>query len=154
MPATETEPATWDNSFADFMTIEVLNEQLAVINQNLSTIPNIPTQAARREKLFAEGAQIVDMLEALRKGDRGDNGSAGSASTSLSPTFSPHMAHSHAASSVSASGFTTPDMGTFQGPDPWGLAAAEEMEKEQERIAQELAYVPLSLFLSLSLFMC
>jgi len=147
MTTTETDP-TDDNAFAQFLTVDILNEQLAVIDQYLQTInPNLPTQATRRNKLVEEKGQILRIIETMQVVvDRGDSGSSGSASRSLSPQFSPQVGTSYAPSVLSATGSSTPDTNSFPYKDTWNFTNEDTMaQSEQDRAEQELAYFPSSL---------
>jgi hypothetical protein len=136
-----TGPDDTNDILSEFMTIEILEEQLAVIDQSLATIPDLPTHATRRNELFEERGLILRMIETLQNSDnREGNGSMRSASTSLSPSFSAHIGTSKPASLTSATGYSTPDMTTWKDHGLWDLTTEETVaQNEQDRIAQELA---------------
>jgi len=148
MPTTENVDYVLDAN-SEFMTVDILTEQLAVINDAISKLSTSslssslsPSSLARRTNLIEERAQLINMIEAGRNLDRGDSGSSGSASASLSPSFSPQIDLSKNPS-TSASGFTTPEMHGGQSFSRWDLNFDDTpviRSEEEVRQAQELAY--------------
>lgn len=150
MPTTETVDYVLDDPNNDFMSVDILTEQLAVINDALSRVSTSsisssisPSSLARRKNLIEERAQLIGLIEASRNLDRGDSGSNGTASASLSPSFSPQIELSKNPS-TSASGFTTPEMNGGQSFSRWDFNFDDTVlqSEEEERKAQELAYFP------------
>lgn len=131
-----------DEGIADFVTLDMLNEQLAVVDHYLATTPNTPFTANRRHKLMEEQEQLLALIQ--RKQMQGEeqqheSHSSSSPSQSLSPVPTPQPALSNS-NSASVSGFSTPDLwSSSREHNPFAFAAEEPFFPDDDRLAQELA---------------
>jgi hypothetical protein len=150
-----------DDDTPDFITIDLLREQLAVIDHYIATTPNTPFTAARITRLAEEKAQLEKMIHdhliftqnpsqqinsdsdtAKSDGDS-DNADPDSqlpSALNTPPLFRPLLRHTDTTHS-SGSGFSTPDptSNQFSHRDEDPFACVHEEPLSDDRLAQELA---------------
>lgn len=150
-----------DEDTPDFVTIDLLREQLAVIDHYIATTPNTPFNEARRTRLAEEKAQLERMIhdhsmsQNPSQQTNSDSGSANSdgdggntdpdsqlqSAVNTPPLFRPLLRHTDTIRS-SGSGFSTPDPASnqFSHRDEYPFACVhEEPLSGDDRLAQELA---------------
>lgn len=137
-----------DGNFADFVTPNMLNEQLAVVEHYLATTPRTPFTAGRIDKLVQEQQQLQMLIQQKQttqqeEDDHLQPGSHNSfsPSESLSPAPSPQPPFMNS-NNVSGSGFSTPDF--WSNPrdhNPFASIVEESLNvlPDDVRLAQELA---------------
>jgi hypothetical protein len=139
-----------DEGIADFVTLDMLDEQLAVVQHYLDTTPNTPFTTSRRSKLKEEHEQLLALIrqkqmtqqdqQQQQQQQLGSHNSS-SPSQSLSPVPSPQPAFSHS-NSASVSGFSTPDVwSSSREHNPFASVAEEPLNvfPDDDRLVQELA---------------
>jgi hypothetical protein len=135
-----------DEDMAEFVTVDMLNEQLAVVDHYLATIPITPFTTARRDMLQREQAQLQMLIQRKQhqEEDHPQPGSlaSSSASESPSPAPSPQPAFTNS-NSASASGFSTPDdwLSSSRDHNPFASVAETSLNllPDDDRLAQEFA---------------
>ena len=129
------------DGIANFVTLDTLREQLAVIEHYLETTPQTPLNASRRYKLAEEREYLLNMILHYQSPvDLQQNHSNSESSTSLelSPRFSAD--HCSDNNSASISGFSTPELFSAQMVNiPFASIAEDAFVQHDDRIAQELA---------------
>ncbi len=136
-----------DGHLAEFVTLNMLNEQLAVVEHYLATTPLAPFTASRRDKLVQEQQQLQMLIQqkemAQQEEDHLQPGSynSSSPSESLSPAPSPQPPFINS-NSASVSGFSTPDFwSASRDHNPFASVVEESLDllPDDDRLAQELA---------------
>lgn len=132
------------DGIADFITLGMLKEELAVIEHYLDTTPDTPFTISRRLRLSQEKNALLKMISDIANNEDNSlkNGSTNRDSSDDSPSQSPGLLFPAALSnvnSVSVSGFSTPDIFSGQKVNPFASAAEESLLNEDDRAAQELA---------------
>jgi hypothetical protein len=139
-----------DDGIANFITIDMLKEELAVVEHYLETLPEIASWTSRRYKLSEERNQLLKMIQQQQSSkhvDREDDNSDDSTSPALSPTPEfPAVAGPSNSNNTSISGFSTPDFYSGQKTGTPFASIVEHPFHEDSRKAQELAYVLLSYY--------
>jgi hypothetical protein len=126
-----------DPAMADFLTPEVMNEQLAVVEHYLLTMPTTSFTFRRREKLLEEKAALLKMLGR-------DDGDESFADFNVSPALqSPALSlPAGPSNSVSISGISTPDIFARE-HNPFASVVEEPwLDNTTARMEQELSYIP------------
>jgi hypothetical protein len=151
-----------DEDTADFVTIDLLREQLAVIDHYIATTPNTPFTHARRSRLAEEKAQLEKMIHnhflsthdpsqqtnsdsdsanSDGDGDIADPDSQLHSDLNTPPLLRPLLRHTDTGRSF-GSGFSTPDLASNQfshrDEDPFACVHEEPLSVD-DRLAQELA---------------
>jgi hypothetical protein len=133
-----------EDGLSEFVTMEMLNEQLSVVEHYLETTPITPFTTSRRYKLTEEREQLLRLIETkILEGEdpnTGESNNSSSPTTSLSPTLSAQPDPSNT-NSASISGFSTPDLFAGRDHNPFASAFEEPFLPDTNRMAQELAYI-------------
>lgn len=160
-----------ENPIAGFVTLDLLKEELAVVENCITTTPDTPFTINRRNGLLQQKAKLLEMMAQITGPTHGspdnreernissaDEGTSTS-SSSLSPAPSttttrlapPLTLLDRLKKEGSVSGFSTPRSVKEEEEYPFASVVEEpfpEAEYDADRIAQELAYAPTDQFLA------
>lgn len=144
------------NEIEDFITEDMLREELAVVEHYLAITPDTPLTTTRRLRLAEEKDQLLQMIEEIAKDSDNDaihnnphntDHNEASSSASLSPSLSPVSSLPPSHTGTMMSGFTTPGLsvGNLENDSSFGFLIDDSLVNGDDRMAQELAYAPLVL---------
>jgi hypothetical protein len=128
-----------DEDPGEFLTMEILSEQLAVVEHYLEMTPSDPF-TGDRDRLLEERDQLLRMIERKfieteEDSNTTESHASSSPTTSISPSLSGQPGPSN---SASISGFSTPDLFSSRDHKPFASAIEEELP-DTNRMVQELA---------------
>jgi len=147
------------DSIASFLTLDILQEELAVVEHCIKTTPDIPFTIVRRNGLLQQKQKLLEMMAQMttpiqeednnNREERNTSADESTSTSSLSPAPSNRLAlplDRLKRQEGSVSGFSTPR--SFK-EDPFASALEEpfvEHDFNADRIAQEIAYSPTHTF--------
>ena len=149
------------DSIASFVTLDILQEELAVVEHCIKTTPDTPFTINRRNLLVQEKQKLLHMMAQITmptqeddSNNREERNSSADESTSTSSSLSPAPSNRLALpvdrlkrEEGSVSGFSTP---RSVKEDPFASAVEEPFAQQDDynadRIAQEIAYAPTHTF--------
>jgi hypothetical protein len=126
---------------ANFVTMDMVKEQLAVVEHYLATTPATPFTMSRRMKLSQEKDVLSKMIEKMSSSEdensSGRNSSDENTPSSQTPAFLTVLPSN--ANSAPISGFSTPDIYSSRQQHPFASAVEESLYDDGDRLAQEIA---------------
>src|SRR5271154_25746 len=149
------------DSIASFVTLDILQEELAVVEHCIKTTPDTPFTINRRHLLVQEKQKLLQLMARITmpaqeddSNNREERNSSADESTSTSSSLSPAPSNRLALpvdrlkrEEGSVSGFSTP---RSVKEDPFASAVEEPFVQQDDynadRIAQEIAYAPTHTF--------
>jgi hypothetical protein len=134
---------------ANFITIDMLREELGVIEHYLETTPDTPFTTGRKLRLSEEKNELEKMISDMANNENNHNinSSTNRDSSDTTPSSqSPGLLFPTGFSNVnsaSISGFNTPNIFSSQKENPFASVVEQSLFDEDDRVARELAYSPL-----------
>ena len=152
------------DSIASFVTLDILQEELAVVEHCIKTTPDTPFTINRRNGLLREKQKLLQLMSQMtiatqeddsnNREERNSSADESTSTSSLSPAPSNRLAlpvDRLKREEGSVSGFSTP---RSIKEDPFASAVEEPFAQQDDynadRIAQEIAYAPTHTFFSVS----
>ena len=130
---------------ANFVTLDMLKEELAVIEHYFETTPDTPFTTSRRLRLSQEKNELLKMISDIANNEDNDNINSSTNRDSSDTTPSSQSSGLFVPTGPSnvnsgpISGFSTPDIFSSQKGNPFASAVEESLLDEDDRVAQELA---------------
>jgi hypothetical protein len=134
-----------NDGIANFITLDMLNEELAVIEHYLQTTPNTPYTTSRILRLSQEKNELLKMISDIANNENNsvNNSSTTRDSSDNTPSQSQGLFFPTGLSdgnSAPISGTNTPDIFSGQKENPFASVVEESLFDEDDRAARELAY--------------
>ena len=158
-----------EDPIAGIVTLDILKEELAVVENCITTTPDTPFTINRRNRLLQQKAKLLEMMAQItgpthrspdnreeRNISSADEGTSTSSSLSPGPSTITRLAPpltllDRLKKEGSVSGFSTPRSVKEEEEYPFASVVEEpfpEADHDAERVAQELTYAPTHQFLA------
>lgn len=128
------------DAIANFITMDMLKEELAVVEHYLETLPETPFTASRRTGLSEKKDQLVQMIERMSPTEDGSAGRDSSDDNTPSSQTPALLAVPFSGNGAHISGFSTPDIFSSHQEIPFASVVEESLYDDEARFAQEIAY--------------